>query len=203
MSDRWELRGHYLMACNCDYGCPCNFNARPTPGFCEGILGFIFSEGYYGNTDLTGTKIGVLAKWPGAIHEGGGKGTLYIDDSAQEEQRQALLRIMSGDEGGVLGMIMKNTLDSIDGPHYVPIDATLAGKDTVISIEGRVQLEFDSIKNPVTGAESFPRVVLPQGLWSNELEQFTTKSFQADEADLQMAHPGKVAQIAEVHWQGP
>lgn len=203
MATKWELKGHYLMACNCDYGCPCNFNAPPTPGFCEGLLAFVFSEGHYGDTDLAGTKIAALAKWPGAIHEGGGKGALYIDASAEEEQRHALLRILSGDEGGVLGMILKNTLDSIDGPHYVPINAKVAGKETTVSIEGQAQVEFESIKNPVTGNESFPRVVLPQGLWSNELEQFTTKSFQAGNGDLQMNHQGKVAQVADIRWQGP
>lgn len=32
----WNLRGTVLIACNCDYGCPCNFNALPTKGHCEG-----------------------------------------------------------------------------------------------------------------------------------------------------------------------
>src|SRR3712207_7833229 len=32
----WRLSGTLLIACNCDYGCPCNFNARPTQGKCEG-----------------------------------------------------------------------------------------------------------------------------------------------------------------------
>ena len=32
----WELKGTVVIACNCDYGCPCNFNALPTQGKCEG-----------------------------------------------------------------------------------------------------------------------------------------------------------------------
>ena len=32
----WELKGTVIVACNCDYGCPCNFNALPTTGKCEG-----------------------------------------------------------------------------------------------------------------------------------------------------------------------
>ena len=27
---RWTLTGTVLIACNCDWGCPCNFNALPT-----------------------------------------------------------------------------------------------------------------------------------------------------------------------------
>lgn len=203
MSDQWEVRGHYVMACNCDYGCPCNFNAPPTPGYCEGVLSFLISSGNYGDVDLSGTKVAAVVKWPGAIHEGGGKGALFLDASANDEQRHALQRIVSGDEGGVFGMIMKNTVTELDGPHVAPIEAEIRGKDTFLSVDGQVQLKFDSIKNPVTGNDSFPRVVLPQGLWSNELEQFTTSEFRAGTGDLQMDHSGKVAQVAEIHWQGP
>lgn len=203
MGEQWEVEGHYVMACNCDYGCPCNFNAPPTPGFCEGVVAFIVSGGNYGDVDLAGTKVAAIAKWPGAIHEGGGTASIYLNASATEEQQHALGRIISGDEGGTFGMIMKNTMDSLDGPHLAEIEADIDGKNTVITIEDRVRIEFESIKNPVTGAESFPRVVLPQGVWSNELEQFTTKEFRAGDGPLEMDHTGKVAQIAEIHWQGP
>ena len=27
---QWSFEADYFTACNCDWGCPCNFNARPT-----------------------------------------------------------------------------------------------------------------------------------------------------------------------------
>lgn len=33
---KWRINGHVIVSCNCDYGCPCNFNALPTKGKCEG-----------------------------------------------------------------------------------------------------------------------------------------------------------------------
>ena len=44
---KWALEADCLQACNCDYGCPCEFEAPPTPGYCEDIrvehgTGFIF-----------------------------------------------------------------------------------------------------------------------------------------------------------------
>jgi len=27
-SQSWKTKGAVLVACNCDYGCPCNFNAQ-------------------------------------------------------------------------------------------------------------------------------------------------------------------------------
>lgn len=35
----WRLKGEWLKSCSCDYGCPCDFNARPTQGWCKGLLG--------------------------------------------------------------------------------------------------------------------------------------------------------------------
>ncbi len=202
MSETWQIDGHYVMACNCDFGCPCNFNARPTPGFCEGVVSFSVSQGRFGDVELDGATVAMVVKWPGAIHEGGGKAALYIDERTSDEQREALRAILSGDVGGPFGMIIKNTVTDLRGPHIAPVNIEVAGKETRISVEGQLNVEFDSIKNPVTGDESFPRVVLPQGVWSNELEQFTTRTFDGGDGDLAKSYPGNVAQIAEVHWRG-
>ena len=33
----WELKMKEFVNCNCAYGCPCQFNALPTNGNCQGI----------------------------------------------------------------------------------------------------------------------------------------------------------------------
>ncbi len=33
----WRMSGELLSACNCDWGCPCNFDAPPTYGHCDGF----------------------------------------------------------------------------------------------------------------------------------------------------------------------
>lgn len=50
----WHLSGTVFIACNCDYGCPCNFNARPTTGVCEGGWTWHVGEGAYGGVALDG-----------------------------------------------------------------------------------------------------------------------------------------------------
>ncbi len=100
MSTKWHIDGDYVMACNCDYGCPCNFNVRPTAGFCEGIIGFQVADGAYGNVRLDGQKVFLAVKWPGAVHEGNGVAAVYIDESATPEQHEALMNIVSGKAGG-------------------------------------------------------------------------------------------------------
>src|SRR5579859_2195531 len=31
----WSYTADMMTACSCDWGCPCNFNAPPTRGFCD------------------------------------------------------------------------------------------------------------------------------------------------------------------------
>ena len=38
MTDTWALKGAWFKNCNCDPGCPCDFNQAPTHGNCEGII---------------------------------------------------------------------------------------------------------------------------------------------------------------------
>ncbi|MBD0275794.1 MAG: DUF1326 domain-containing protein, partial [Acetobacteraceae bacterium] len=35
----WRLQGDWIKNCNCAFGCPCDFNARPTHGNCQGLFG--------------------------------------------------------------------------------------------------------------------------------------------------------------------
>ena len=86
MTEKWRLTGQVLVACNCDWGCPCNFNARPTTGKCEGGWSWHVDHGLYGDLRLDGLNFSVFVNWPGAIHEGGGEALLLIDERADRAQ---------------------------------------------------------------------------------------------------------------------
>jgi hypothetical protein len=70
---KWQLRGIAFIACNCNWGCPCNFNALPTTGHCEGGWTWHIETGSVDDVPLDGLNFSVLVKWPGAIHEGTGE----------------------------------------------------------------------------------------------------------------------------------
>src|SRR5438128_2163409 len=65
----WEIQGRELINCNCSYGCPCQFNALPTQGFCEANGAIVIDKGHYGNVRLDGLKVAIAFHWPGPIHE--------------------------------------------------------------------------------------------------------------------------------------
>ena len=62
MAERWHLNGQVLVACNCDWGCPCNFNARPTTGKCEGGWTWHVDDGSYGDVALDGLNFSVYVE---------------------------------------------------------------------------------------------------------------------------------------------
>ena len=63
----WSLAGSVLIACNCDWGCPCNFNAMPSTGHCEGGWTWHVDRGRVDSTALDGLSFSVFCKWPGAV----------------------------------------------------------------------------------------------------------------------------------------
>src|SRR3954463_13723744 len=107
MTERWHLTGQVLIACNCDWGCPCNFNARPSRGYCEGGWIWVFERAHVQDVQLDGLGVALFAKWPGAIHEGGGHAACYLDDRADVAQRAALDRVVRGELGGPWGLFLK------------------------------------------------------------------------------------------------
>ena len=65
MADRipWRITGTWLEACNCNFGCPCNFDGFPTLGNCEATVGFQIDKGSHGQTSLDGLAVAAAVKW--------------------------------------------------------------------------------------------------------------------------------------------
>jgi hypothetical protein len=60
----WNMKGTLIIACNCEYGCPCNVNGRPTLGHCEGGWTWQIEQGVYGDLKLDGLNLGLYCDWP-------------------------------------------------------------------------------------------------------------------------------------------
>lgn len=186
----WGVNGNVLIACNCDYGCPCNFNARPSKGFCEGGWIWLIEKGHLDDVRLDGLGIALYAKWPGAIHEGGGRAACYMDDRATADQRAALRRVLRGEVGGPWGIFIKTY--ELAEPVAAPFDVHLADYGSRVKIGSAVELELQTIRNPVTQAEVHPEVVLPEGLVVKRGSMAASKVFRVRDG-LQVDHSGQYA----------
>ena len=159
----WELSVTVLVARNCDYGCPCNLNAPPTSGDCEGGWTWQIEKGRYGDVSLDGLALALFADWPKAIHEGGGEAVAYYDERADERQREALENLLRGGEGGPW-INTYELLDVLPAPFAIDASAEQSG----FKIGEYAELTMEPIRNPVRGAEVRASVVLPTGLVFNE-----------------------------------
>ena len=61
----WKIKVRRLATCSCDYGCPCEFNAKPTHLPCEGVEAFEIVDGHYAGLPLSGLRIAGVYHWPG------------------------------------------------------------------------------------------------------------------------------------------
>ena len=164
----WTLKGREFIHCNCAYGCPCQFNALPTHGNCEAIGAVQIDEGRHGDTDISGLKIAVVLRWPGPIHEGRGEALPIVDERANDQQREALLRIMSGMDtipGATFFAVFATTYEKVHEPVFAPIelDIDVDGRSARISVPGLIDGRGEPVRNAVTGEETRARIQLPAG----------------------------------------
>lgn len=165
---QWTLKGREFVHCSCDYGCPCQFNARPTHGSCRAIAAIEIDEGRHGDTPLDGLRLAMILAWPGAIHEGHGEAVPIVDARADDAQRDALLRIMSGQDtepGATIFQVFSTTFEKVHDPVVAQIEFELDvdGRVASLRIPDWVEARGEPIRNPVTGEVHRARINLPDG----------------------------------------
>jgi len=198
----WEIQGRELINCNCSYGCPCQFSALPTKGYCDAIGGIAIDKGHHGDVRLDGTKIAVVFAWPGPIHEGKGRCQPVVDASASPAQREALLKIMSGQDTepfATMFAVFATTFEKVFDPIFTPIDIDIDvdARRGRIRAEGVLEVDGQSIRNPVTGQEHRARIDLPHGFEYELAEVGSASSRASGKLALQLSN--SYAQFARIH----
>ena len=189
-----------MIACNCDYGCPCNVNGRPTTGKCEGGWTWHIESGSYGTTVLDELNFSIFADWPGAIHEGGGQAISFIDERADGSQRRALAELARGRAGGPWEVFA--TTYQLEGPDPVPYEVDVANGHSHYRVGDAAELRVEPIRNPVTGNEVHPRLLLPEGLLVRELGLFASQKFKV-KGNVSYDHSGRYAAVGAFTNSGP
>jgi hypothetical protein len=165
MATDWYMEGPWLKNCNCDYGCPCDFNSMPTHGHCDGMVAMRIENGHFGDVDLSGVKWGGTARWPGALHEGNGEIQPMIDASATEEQRNALFEILSGNHGDTLFGILAAICPTVHEPVFADFefDFDLEARSARVKVGDSLETESETLR--AIGSDDPYRVVvtIPNG----------------------------------------
>ena len=200
----WYVKGEEFGNCNCDYGCPCQFNALPTHGDCRAMSAFRVDEGRFGDVVLDGATAAFIAAWPGPVHEGNGTMQYIVDDGASAEQRDALLKIMSGQETepmttmwSVFATMTTTVLDPLVRPIDLEIDVD--GRRGRLAVPNVVTSTGEPIRNPVTDAEHRARIDLPNGFEYRLAEIGSASTKTGAEAGVELTLDSSYGQFAEIH----
>jgi len=164
----WEIKGRELVNCTCEYGCNCQFNALPDKGHCYAVAAIVIDEGRFGEIRLDGLRIAAIFKWPRAIHEGNGEAIAFVDQRADEAQRDALLRIMTGQDTApfaTMFAVYASTVTIMHPPVFtdIEIDLDVEGRKARVAIADYIEMTGRPIRNAVSGEESRAQIVLPNG----------------------------------------
>ena len=165
---RWTMAGRGFEFCNCDFGCGCNFGGFPNSkdGSCRALVGLEIKTGSCGDVDLSGMKCAAIVDWPKAIHEGNGRCVFVVEPTATEAQIGALAQVFTGKLGGMPWELLGPTFEVV-GLEKVKISIEGTGPKSVFRMEGIGEGRGDTFKNPVTGADHFAEVHLPDGfIWT-------------------------------------
>jgi hypothetical protein len=169
----WRMKGEYLKNCSCVPGCPCDTHGYPGPNeFCEGVIGMNIVEGNFEQTDLSGLRWAAVVHWPKALHDGDGTAEIFIDEQANDEQREALGKILSGQAGGPIFEILSSILTTVHGPHFVPIEWEFdkTARRARLSIGDQLETTSEPLTIPATDDEQRVSVQMPNGFEYKEAE---------------------------------
>ena len=123
MTQKWRIKGDFLMNCNCDVWCPCVLSmgkANPSYERCLSWWCIHCDEGFYGDVVLDGLTTGLLLETPGPLAEGGWTFAIYLDERGSPEADEALVEIFRGKAGGPISWFSIMISDYL-GVKKVPI----------------------------------------------------------------------------------
>lgn len=123
----WHLAGDWFDICSCNIPCPCEFAQAPTNNACAGMLAWHVREGHYGDVRLDGLNLLALGAFEGNVwaDEGKLRMGLFIDERADERQRQAFQMVFGGQAGG-WPAIFAGKIGELRGVEFVPITFEVA-----------------------------------------------------------------------------
>jgi hypothetical protein len=208
---RWNLSGDWFDVCKCKIPCPCAFAQTPTYGDCDGVLAYHIKSGQYGNISLDGLNVVVLADFQGNIWAGNTKANIavFFDESANDEQREALNMIFSGKAGGFMAEFAK-LIGEVRGIEYAPVKVEVANdlSEWSAEIPGKVIAKGEALTGPMTppgkrvqtvnlpGSEVGPGTVATWG-------RAVVDEVNAPEVRYEWKRTGRSSKHIQFNWSGP
>lgn len=173
------------------------------------MLAYHIREGAYGNVRLDGLNVLAVSQFDGNIWAGEAKLTLglYLDVRADEQQREALQRVFSGQAGGFMAALAKN-IGEVRGVEFVPITFTVADDlaHWRAEIPGKVVAAAEALSGPTTPPGARVQLLNPPGSEVGPGQVATWGKATANQVDaygFQWNWAGKSSKHIPFDWTGP
>jgi hypothetical protein len=206
---RWHVAGDWFDVCKCTVPCPCTFAQAPSEGDCEGVLAWHIREGRYGDVPLDGLNVVGLGAFEGNVWAGEAKVTvgMFLDERADERQREALQMIFGGQAGGWPGEFA-NFIGEVRGIEYVPIEFEIADDLAFwrAEIPGKVDARAEALTGPTTPPGKRVQVHNPPGAEVGPGQVATWGRATADRAEgfgFSWDWAGRSSKHFPFAWSGP
>ena len=173
----FRLEGVAIWQCQCPaYGCPCQQNGLPTHGMCHASDFAHIKKGRYGKISLDGLNVVMV----GNLVDGKPDrlfATLYIDEVATPEQRDALTRIV-----GYMNDLANQPPVPFKRVKTVPITFHESANQTEYAVEiPAILREKALLKRDKSGRPQFTMPAMD--LWGNTVHNADNVQFQYSDSE--------------------
>jgi hypothetical protein len=206
----WRLTGDWFDLCRCRVPCGCTFAQAPDEGECNAILAWHVREGNYGDVKLDDLNVVGVGGFEGNLWTGEARNSamgFFIDERADERQRDALQSIFGGQAGGWPAGFAE-LIEEVRGIEFAPIDFEVAGDlgRWRVEVPGKARGSAEALTGPTTpegarvqvhnapGAEVGPGQV---ATWA------TAKEHEVEAFGFKWSWPDRSSKHFPFDWSGP
>jgi hypothetical protein len=144
----YRLEGTYFENCNCAVACPCGASNLALPADnerCQVLLAFHVESGEIDGTDVGGTNVALFADTPQQMTDGGWRVGTFLDANASEEQRNKLMSVFGGEQGGPPALFAP-LMGEMLGAEVAPIEYSDDGRRHSVRIGDAVDIEVEDLE---------------------------------------------------------
>lgn len=205
---RWQLSGDWFDVCRCRVPCGCTFAQPPDEGVCDGILAWHVRDGNYGDVALDGLNVVAVASFEGNIWAGAKAAMgFFIDEHADDRQRDALQVIFGGQAGGWPGGFAE-LIGEMRGVEFAPIDFEIADDlaNWRVEVPGKARGSAEALTGPTTPEGARVQVHNAPGAEVGPGQVATWATANEDEVDafgFKWSWPGRSSKHFTFAWSGP